>query len=104
MFDKRINRDAVLTFIYDKKNSRYTIWSPCRTLSLMGIEYYPHVPSDNRLRMKAVLKNLCDDGLIVQRKAVQKTFTFRETAYNRIAKITPESSILLPYIEGDTFF
>jgi hypothetical protein len=86
MIDERINSKSVLAAIYAEKNRRRVIWSASTTLSQMGIERYPHDPPDNRLRMKAVLKGLCDDGHLVQRKYLHSHYTLKEVAYERASK------------------
>ena len=80
--DDRVTAEHVLAAIVSDKT--HTIWSPCTTLSRMGIEQYPHRPSASRLAMKRVLESLHAQGLLVQREALQSYFTFKEVAYERV--------------------
>lgn len=87
MTDPRITRNSVLSAIYDRKNRRRTVWSPSSTLVVMRIERYPHEPVDNLRRMKRLLKQLCDDGLLIRRPELQTLFTLSEIAYGRMADV-----------------
>lgn len=85
MTDPRITRNIVLEAIYSKANAKRTIWSPCTTLEVMKIEWYPHLPKTNRLAMKRVLHELCSEGLIEKRPEIHSHYTFKEVAYERIS-------------------
>ena len=83
MPDSRINRDDVLATIYATRNCRRVIWTASTTLAAMEIESYPHRPPTNYRRMKKVLKDLCDEGLIIQRPKLHSHYTLKEAAYQR---------------------
>lgn len=85
MIDERINENAVLRAIYQDKG--HTIWSPCTTLSRMGVEQYPNLPKDNRLAMKLVLSALHEKGLLKKRPQLHSHYTFKEVAYERVADV-----------------
>jgi hypothetical protein len=78
-------RDAV----FAAKHKRHVVWTASKTLARMGIEYYPHSPKTNYRRMKALLRFLCDDGLLVARPALQSHYTLKEVAYERAATGAP---------------
>lgn len=82
--DPRINREQVLAAIYSERNSGRVIWTPCTTLAAMGIEWYPNRPRDNRNTMKRVLRQLSEEGLLVERPCLHSHFTFKERAYERV--------------------
>lgn len=86
MTDPRITRDLVLEAIYSKANAKRTIWSPCTTLELMKIEWYPHLPKSNRLAMKRVLHELRSEGLLDKRPELHTHYTFKEVAYERVSQ------------------
>ena len=79
MADERISKEHVLAAI--RKSRRYTLWTACTTLERMGIERYPHQPRGNRLAMRAVLAELCQEGWLVERDRLHSHFTFKEVAY-----------------------
>jgi hypothetical protein len=86
MPNPRITRESVLSAIYAHANRRRIIWSPSTTLTVMGIERYPHLPQTNYRSMKKVLKGLCDEGLLIRREGLHSRYTMKETAYERIAE------------------
>src|SRR5436305_502021 len=83
MPDPRITRETVLATINSRANRRRVIWSPSTTLSAMGIERYPHLPQGNYRKMKKVLQELCDAGLLVRRPKLHSRYTMKEIAYER---------------------
>lgn len=76
--------ESVLSAIYDQRNERRVIWSPSTALSIMNIEQYPHLPQTNYRKMKRILRQLCDDGHLVQRPELHSRYTMNETAYSRV--------------------
>lgn len=52
----------------------------------MGIERYPHLPQANYRRMKRVLQELCEVGLLVRRPHLHTRFTMKEVAYGRVSE------------------
>ena len=82
--DERITEYDVLSAI--EADQTHTIWSPCTTLSRMGIERFPFLPNTNRLAMKSVLESLHDQGFLVKRKSLHSYFTYKEVAYEKVSK------------------
>ena len=76
--------ESVLAAIYDQCNARRKVWSPSTTLSIMDIEHYPHLPQANYRKMKRILRNLCDRGLLTQRPELQSRYTMNEIAFSRV--------------------
>ncbi len=76
--------DSVLAVIYNRRHKRHVIWTPSTTLSHMGIEHYPHLPQTNYRRMKRILRQLCDDGHLIQRDEPHSRYTMKEVAYSRV--------------------
>ena len=92
------NADSVLREIYNVRNARRVVWTPSTTLDRLGIEWYPHQPNTNYRRMKRLLRQLCDDGHLVNRPETHTRYTMREIAYSRV-----EGCILVdPDIRDDT--
>ena len=76
--------ESVLSAIYNQRNERRVIWSPSTTLGVMNIEHYPHLPQTNYRKMKRILRQLCDDGHLVQRAELHSRYTMNEVAYSRV--------------------
>jgi len=89
MADTRITREAVIATIYAPAHRRRVVWSPSTTLAAMEIERYPHVPQLNYRKMKKLLKELCDAGLLIRRSRLHSHFTLKETAYERVGHDHP---------------
>ncbi len=79
MADSRINKKSVFQAILNDRT--HTIWTPCLALERMGIERYPHQPTNNRLAMRTVLEDLCELGALTERSRVHSHGVFKETAY-----------------------
>jgi hypothetical protein len=76
----------VQSAIYGRANRRRIIWSPSTTLTVMGIERYPHMPQTHYRKMKKVLKELCEEGLLTRRESLHVRYTMKETAYERVGE------------------
>ena len=84
IYSAEFHADSVLAAIYDQRNERRVIWSPSTTLSAMNIEHYPHMPQTNYRKMKRILRQLCNDGQLVQRPELHSRYTMNEVAYSRV--------------------
>lgn len=88
MTPKPITRDDILAVIRDPKNRRRKLWTASVVLDRLGVyrrfEDQANYNKNDRLRVKQLLEDLCDDGLltIVKPRHTLHSATFTaEVAY-----------------------